>query len=116
VVSSEPVIESTSSNEACLTAADIAPPAAPSGLTALGRAGALEIRWTPSLEPDLALYRVYRANVNGTAERLAEVPAGTTVFADTTALAGQAYRYTVTAVDRAGNESAPSAPLLGNAP
>ena len=116
VISSEPVIESTSSNEACLTAADITPPAAPSGLTALARAGALEVRWSPSLEPDLAFYRVYRASVNGAAERLAEVPAGTTVFADQTALAGHAYRYTVTAVDRSGNESAASAPLLGNTP
>jgi hypothetical protein len=116
VVSHEPVIESANSNEACLTARDIAPPTVPSGLTLLAQAGGLELRWSPSREADLAVYRVYRAAPTGAPEKLGEVPAGTAVFLDTTATAGTAYRYTVTAVDRAGNESAPSAPLLGNLP
>jgi fibronectin type 3 domain-containing protein len=59
---------------------------------------------------------VYRASAAGGPERLAEVPAGTTVYADTAAAPGALYRYTITAVDRTGNESAPSAPLLGNTP
>lgn len=113
-VSQDPPIESDDSNEACLVARDVQAPAPPGGLTALAQPGALEIRWSPSPEPDLAVYRVYRASASGGPERLAEVPAGTTVFADTAAAPGVLYRYTVTAVDRAGNESAPSAPLLGN--
>jgi hypothetical protein len=116
VVSAEPLIESASSNEACLTARDIAPPTVPSGLTLLAAQGALELRWSSSPEADLALYRVYRAGPNGAAEKIAEVPAGTAVFLDTTAARGTAYRYTITAVDGAGNESAHSAPLLGNLP
>lgn len=116
VVSHEPVIESASSNEACLTARDIAPPTVPSGLTLLAQAGGLEVRWSPSPEADLAGYRVYRAAPTGAPEKIAEIPAGTASFLDTTAAAGTAYRYTVTAIDKVGNESAPSAPLLGNLP
>jgi hypothetical protein len=116
VVSNEPLIESGSSNEVCLTARDIAPPTLPTGLTLLAQAGALELRWSPSPEPDLAFYRVYRAEPTGAPERIAEVPAGTSVFLDTTGKPGTAYRYTITAVDQAGNESAPSTPLLGNLP
>lgn len=116
VVSSQPLIESDSSNEACLTARDVAPPTVPSGLTLLAQPEGLELRWSPSPEGDLRLYRVYRAAPTGTPERLAEVPAGTTVFLDRTAAPGTAYRYTITAVDGVGNESPPSAPLLGNLP
>jgi hypothetical protein len=115
-VSQDPPIESDDSNEACLVSRDVAAPAPPGGLTALAQPGALEIRWSPSPEPDLAGYRVYRATAAGGPERLAEVPAGTTVYADTAAAPGALYRYTITAVDRTGNESAPSAPLLGNTP
>ena len=85
VASHEPLIESGSSNEVCLTARDIAPPTVPAGLTLLAEPGALELRWSPSPEADLALYRVYRAGPTGAAEKIAEVPAGTTVFLDTTA-------------------------------
>jgi hypothetical protein len=116
VVSQEPVIESASSNEACLAARDITAPTVPSGLTLLAQPGALELRWSPSPEADLAAYRVYRAAPTGAPEKIAEVPAGTSVYLDTTATSATAYRYTVTAVDRAGNESPPSAPLLGNLP
>lgn len=116
VASHEPLIESGPSNEVCLTAQDIAPPTVPAGLTLLAQPGALELRWSPSPEADLAFYRVSRAAPTGAADKIAEVPAGTTVFLDSTATPGTAYRYMITAVDRAGNESAPSAPLLGNLP
>jgi hypothetical protein len=116
VVSQEPTIESDSSNEACATARDVAAPAPPTGLTSLAQPGALEIRWSPSTESDLATYRVYRAAANGTPQLLADVPAGTTLYRDQSVAPATAYRYTVTAVDAAGNESLPSAPLLGNSP
>ena len=116
VVANEPLIESASSNEACLGVRDVSPPTVPAGLTLLAEPGALELRWSPSPEADLASYRVYRAGPAGAAQKIAEVPAGTTVFRDTDAVAGTAYRYTITAVDLVGNESAPSAPLLGNLP
>jgi fibronectin type 3 domain-containing protein len=67
----------------------------------------VDVSWSPSSEPDLALYRVYRAS-EGPPERLAELPAGETRHRDQTAAAGVPYIYTVTAVDKDGNESAPS--------
>ena len=116
VASTEPVIESESSNEVCLTVKDVEPPAAPTGVAALVRDGAMEVSWSPSSEPDLAAYRVYRARAGAAPERLAEVGAGESAYRDTTLAAGVPHVYTVTAVDAAGNESPPSAPAEGALP
>jgi hypothetical protein len=116
VASTEPVIESEPSNEACLTVKDVEAPAAPTGVAALARDGGVEVSWSPSSEPDLASYRVYRAASGAAPERLAEVGAGESSYRDTTAVAGVTHVYTVTAVDAAGNESPPSAPAEGALP
>ena len=116
VAATDPVIESGSSNEVCLTVKDVEAPAAPTGVTALARDGAVEVSWSPSSERDLASYRVYRAAPSGSRERVAEVGAGESTFRDTAAGAGVTYVYTVTAVDAAGNESPPSAPAEGALP
>src|SRR5262249_35651641 len=60
VISTEPVIESARSNEACLSVRDIVPPAAPTGVALLGGPDGVEISWSPPTEADLASYRVYR--------------------------------------------------------
>jgi hypothetical protein len=104
VVSVDPVIESAGSEEACVDVKDITPPAAPAGLTAVVHDGSVELNWSPSSETDLKLYRVYRAAGRGAPAPLADVPAGQTTFVDASPGEG-AHRYTVTAVDRAGNES-----------
>jgi fibronectin type 3 domain-containing protein len=82
-------------------------------VAALAREDAIEISWTPSTDADLASYRVYREAPGGPRERVGEVAAPETSLRDTTAAAGIAYAYTVTAVDRAGNESAPSGAAPG---
>lgn len=109
VVSTDPIIESEASEEACLEVRDIVPPAAPTGLAALPREGGIELSWSPSPEPDLAEYRIYRANLGGPSERLHEVPAGQARFDDASLARGIVLVYTLTALDRAGNESPPSA-------
>jgi hypothetical protein len=117
VVSTEPVIESRRSNEACVSVRDIVPPATPTGVAALGGADGVEVSWTPSTEADLASYRVYRqAGDGGARERLGEVVPPETALRDTTAAPAARYVYTVTAVDTAGNESTPSAPAPGGRP
>jgi fibronectin type 3 domain-containing protein len=116
VVSTEPVVESSRSNEACVSVRDIVPPARPTGVAALGGADGIEVSWTPSSEADLASYRVYRATPGRAPQVVGEVVPPETVFRDTTAGAGTAYVYTVTALDRAGNESAPSAPAEARRP
>ena len=112
-VSTEPVVESARSNEACVSVRDIVPPAAPSGAAALPRADGIEVSWSPSTEADLASYRVYRQAPGGARERVGEVAPPETSLRDTTALPGITYAYTVTAADHAGNESAPSGAAPG---
>jgi fibronectin type 3 domain-containing protein len=116
VVSTEPVVESPRSNEACVSVTDIVAPAAPSGVAALGGPDGVEVSWSPSTEPDLASYRVYREVPGGPRERVGEVAPPETSLRDARAAPGTRYSYTVTAVDRAGNESKPSGPAPGGRP
>jgi len=116
VVSTDPVVESARSNEACVSVHDVVAPAAPSGVAALGSADGIEVSWSPSTESDLASYRVYRAAAGNAPERIGEVAPPETSLRDTSATAGTRYSYTVTAVDKAGNESAPSSPVPGTRP
>jgi fibronectin type 3 domain-containing protein len=85
-------------------------------VAALVRDGVVELSWSPSSEPDLAVYRVYRARVGGAPARIAEVAAGESTYRDSALERGVPNVYTVTAVDSAGNESPPSAPAEGSLP
>jgi hypothetical protein len=109
VASTEPLVESLPSSEACVSVRDVFAPAAPTGVAALAAGGVVDVSWSPSTEADLAAYRVYRSE-GGEPQKLAELPAAETRFRDDTAVVGPTYSYTVTAVDKDGNESAPSAP------
>jgi hypothetical protein len=99
---------------------DIFPPQPPSGLEAVpGGATAsdrsIDLSWTPGSDADLAGYNVYRQDIDskgaaaGTATRLNVTPVVGPAYRDQSAVAGRRYAYRVTAVDTAGNESAPSA-------
>jgi fibronectin type 3 domain-containing protein len=74
------------------------------GATALG-SGEIDLAWTASSD-DVGVtgYRVYR---DGGTTAVATVSSGTR-YADTGLAANSSHRYTVTAIDAAGNESAPS--------
>ncbi|HVR70789.1 MAG TPA: fibronectin type III domain-containing protein [Vicinamibacteria bacterium] len=110
VVATTPAtVESASSEEVCMAVQDVFPPAPPTGVAALQRDAAAEVSWSPSGEPDLARYRVYRASGGFPARRVAEKPPGETSFTES-GLSSGTHTYTVTAVDRDGNESAPSRP------
>jgi len=114
---SEP-LESADSALAILTPKDTFPPAVPSGLVAAvlpGPNGApqVDISWSINAETDLAGYRVYRSEQDGTrGTSLAPELLLTPSVRDTSVLPGHRYWYSVTAVDRAGNESAASPPLV----
>jgi hypothetical protein len=109
----EPLIESAPSNEVCLAVRDITPPPPPTGLAVVPREGGLDVVWSPSPAADLGGYRVYRATGEGAAEVVAEVAAEETAWHDTVVRAGVLYRYTLTALDRAGNEGPPSGSAEG---
>jgi fibronectin type 3 domain-containing protein len=111
-------LESAASAPVTVTPRDTFPPAAPQGVVAAllpaVSPGALvvDLSWSISLETDLAGYRVYRSEQEGTRglvlnQELLPTPA----VRDTSVQPGHRYWYTVTAVDHAGNESAPSAPV-----
>ena len=86
------------------------PPAPPSGLTAIAGLNAIELAWERNTESDLAGYQVYRAAAGGPFEKLG--PAVTLPAAsDPAAEPGILYRYAVSALDSAGNESKPCAPV-----
>jgi len=112
----DPVVESAASAETCIDIKDVAPPAAPAGVATLAGADAVEVTWSPSAEPDLAGYRVYRGPEGGAPARLAELPAGQTTWRDASPARGGLHLYTVTAFDQSGNESAPSKPAEGHLP
>ena len=105
----DPLVESAASNEACVEVRDIEPPAPPGGLAVLPRDDGLDVLWTPSPESDLAGYRVYREAPGEPRRKLADVEAGRSSWLDASARGGVVYQYTVSAIDRAGNES-PEAP------
>jgi hypothetical protein len=108
-------LESSDSPVAIVTPKDTFPPAAPQGIVAAVQPGgspgrvAVELSWSINVEPDLAGYRVYRSDQEGTRGALltpALLPSP--AYRDNSVQSGQHYWYTVTSVDRAGNESAPS--------
>ncbi len=80
---------------------DIYPPKAPTGLGVAVEGPVIKLYWFPNSEPDLHGYRVYRREGNGPWSPLGDVGAAETSFADTTAVPGVRYHYTVTAFDGA---------------
>jgi fibronectin type 3 domain-containing protein len=84
---------------------DLAPPAAPAGLTATEGNGQVSLDW--SATAGAAGYHVYRSVVTGGGFiRVTDAPITTTDFSDTGLQNGRTYFYVVTALDAAGNESA----------
>lgn len=116
-------IESGDSNLAKVTPIDIFPPAAPQGLVVVfvppvGEAPAhLELSWAINSETDIAGYNVYRSEQDGApGTRLNPELLLTPAFRDMNAVPGRRYLYTVTAVDRSGNESPAGAAAPGGVP
>jgi hypothetical protein len=117
------LLESADSRPVIITPKDIYPPAPPQDVVGAVIPGsppgtsAVDLSWTINLETDLAGYRVYRSESEDEKGQLITpdlLP--TPSFRDTTVVAGHRYWYSVTAVDRAGNESAPSSATLVEIP
>jgi hypothetical protein len=119
----EVAIESADSNLVVITQKDIFPPAAPLGLVVVlvpaqaETPAHLELSWAISPETDIAGYNVYRseqAGAQGTRQNteLLIAPA----FRDMNVQPGRRYFYSVTAVDRSGNESPASGVVSGGVP
>jgi hypothetical protein len=107
--------ESDVAAAAAVTVADVSAPAAPTGLTVVPSLDSIALGWEGNAEPDLAHYRVYRAEAEGMLSLIAE-KVETPAFSDKQIMSGKVYRYAVTAVDAAGNESEKTAPVQVTAP
>lgn len=90
---------------------DVFPPSIPVGLVSAAdtAAKAIDLDWTPDVDPGLAGYIVYRrpAGTNESPQRISPTskPVTSSDWSDTTAVPGQRYAYSVSAVDVSGNES-----------
>ncbi|HEY3991043.1 MAG TPA: fibronectin type III domain-containing protein [Acidobacteriaceae bacterium] len=94
---------------------DVFPPPMPTGLVSAAdtSAKAIDLDWTPDVDPGLAGYIVYRRAVSSpggsseTPQRISPAgkPVTTSAWSDTTALPGRRYAYSVSAIDVSGNES-----------
>jgi hypothetical protein len=93
-------------------------PTPPSNLVAVPSAGVVRLAWSPSPEPRVALYAVYRAAGTGALIRIGTTLAGNTTFIDRDVRPGATYRYAVTAIDNARrpNESAHSGEVTATLP
>jgi hypothetical protein len=103
-------VESEPSPPLCVKAADTFPPAAPTGLSLLPTETSNQLTWTAVATPDLAGYVVMRAEEGIPARALTTDVLTETSYTDRTVKSGAHYTYTVVAVDKAGNRSAPSNP------
>ncbi len=119
-------VESDASAAVSITPQDVFPPKAPEGLVgvpilaALG-GPAIELSWQPNTEADLAGYNIYRSELPeprdgpGYQKQNAKLILGP-AYRDDTAEVGKTYFYTVTAVDKMGNESERAAEAAASVP
>lgn len=117
------LVESADSAPVVITPRDVFPPAAPTGLEitvipATPQAPSyVELSWSINQETDLAGYSVYRSDREDAAgERVSTEILPSPTFRDMSVEQGRRYYYRVSAVDRAGNESPKSSPVVAEVP
>jgi hypothetical protein len=97
-----------------ITPHDIFPPAVPEGLQAVYSSGFVDLTWRPVTEGDIVGYNIYREQ-----QKLNDKPVVSPAFRDDklqNVAPGTELHYTVTAVDRRGNESEHSQPATETIP
>ncbi|MFH0778673.1 MAG: FlgD immunoglobulin-like domain containing protein [Candidatus Eisenbacteria bacterium] len=91
---------------------DDTPPVPVGGIAATPSQDGISLSWSPSPDPDVAGYLVYRSCSQSDLEQLTPGLILENSYLDRTVLPGVTYYYTVTAVDFASNES-PVAQVVG---
>ena len=109
----KPRIEGAAAAEAGVEYRDVFPPPAPARLDALSESSLVRLVWDPVAAPDLAGYAVFRAEGSAPPVRLTKDLLADPSYDDSAVQKGHRYVYTVRAYDKAGNESAPSPPAVG---
>jgi hypothetical protein len=111
------------SSMATVTPRDVFPPATPTGLeisavlATPGTPAYVELSWAISPEGDLAGYSVYRSEgIDSPGERVSTEILPSPTFRDISVASGRRYYYSVSATDRAGNESPQSPAVAADVP
>lgn len=112
-------LESADSTPAVVAPRDTFPPAVPQAVSAAVLPGetdnalVVDLSWSINVESDFVGYRVYRSEQPDTkGQLLTQELLPTPAYRDTSVQPARRYWYVITAVDRAGNESAPSPPAI----
>jgi predicted small lipoprotein YifL len=107
----DPYLESGDSEAVEIVPRDVFPPAPPGEVVGIAEGGSVSLSWRAHPDSDLAGYKVWRREEGTSREVLLtpEAVAGN-VFLDASRLPAGLYFYSVSAVDRNGNESGKSAP------
>jgi fibronectin type 3 domain-containing protein len=75
-----------------------------------GTEPSIDLSWQPVTDPDLAGYAVYRSEAGGAWRRISPAqPIVPPAYHDANVQPGHTYRYSVSAIDQLGHESARSA-------
>jgi len=105
-------VESINSNSIELAPLDVYAPSPPSSITVAASPGHLSLFFPANPEGDVAGYNIYRSTDAALAKelwiKLTKTLLERTTFQDENVEAGKRYYYYITAVDKAGNTSAPS--------
>jgi hypothetical protein len=105
-------VESLNSNSISVTPRDTFPPSAPSAITVAAAPGRLSLFFPANPEADIAGYNIYRSTDPDLPKdqwtKLNATLLTRTTFQDEKVESGKRYYYYLTAVDQAGNVSAPS--------
>lgn len=116
-------VESGDSNVLSVTPRDTFTPETPENVALAltpGQGSApphVDLSWAINNETDLLGYNVYRSESDsGAGARVNPSPLITPVFRDDSVVPGKRYFYRVTAVDRSGKESSPTAPVAVTVP
>ena len=106
------LLESLDSETITVTPVDTFPPSTPEPVSAASANGIISLFWPSSPQPDVAGYFIYRAEAVDAAAKdwvkLNAQPSAPVTFRDDRVVLEKRYFYRVTAVDKFGNESAPS--------
>lgn len=108
-------VESDASDAVTINPVDTFPPAVPAGLNSILGVNSIELSWDRNTDVDFRGYYIYRAAGEAQFARIGG-PVESPAFSDKTIEPGRLYRYAISAVDGAGNESARSTPIAVTAP